>query len=315
MHRRRVLALLGTATTLSGCLSNGTDQSGETATPTGTTRETPTETTRRTSTPEPAADLAVGDTYETADGRTLAVSEVRLRRSLLDLHLPDAVQPLYGFDSQFVFLTLSLDHPDALVPDPGSFSLAFDDAIHVGGDSVGGTDIDFQLSMPNDGVHPTPETAVEVDHDRATVGFEVPLHPDTDRVAVEWDGGEEIARWTWDDDLVAALRNPPEFAVTELDFADSFTCGEPFDASVTVENDGGRDGVFAATTRIVEPVYEEHPQSFSVTVPAGGRATWDGTLEYPPVLWDDECTDDTREATFELDWGDGTRRVSVERGS
>lgn len=305
MNRRRALAALGTALAPAGCLAGLNDQHDEASTPT----DTPTES--ATATREPT--LAIGDAYETADGRRIVVTAVHLRRSVFDLFVPDAVEPLVEPDSQFVFLTLSLDHPDAAVPDPGSFSLAFDDATYPGAGRVGGVPIDDQLSMPNDVVHPTPERAVEVDRDRATVGFEVPLSPETDHAVVEWDGGEETARWAWDDGLVEALSQPPEFEVAEIETVDSFTCGESFDTSVTVENHGGRDGVFDAIVRIVDPVYEEHPPTISLTVPAGGRATWDGSLQYPPRLRTENCEDDADSATFEVDWGMGSRTLTVER--
>lgn len=312
MNRRRVLAALGSTLPLAGCLAGRSDHSDVTATTNPTTNATPTNEAGTTPKTTPESALAIGDVFQTADGREITVVDVHLRRSVFDLFVPDAVQPLVGARSQFVFLTLPIEDPETVVPDPRSFSLVFDDERYAGSGRVGGVPIDDQLSIPNDDVHPTPARAVEVGHSLATVGFEIPLYPQTDSAVIVWDDGEETARWAWDDDLVEVLDQPPEFEVVAVDAADSFTCGESFGASITVENHGGRDGVFNAVVPIVGPVYEEHPPSISLTVPAEGRATWDGSLQYPPQLRPGDC-DDVDNATFKLDWGMGSRTLTVEQ--
>lgn len=167
--------------------------------------------------------------------------------------------------------------------------------------------------MPNDGVYPSPETAAENDFNNATVAFEVPLHVEHSRVLVEWVGDDESARWTWDDDLVRALRSPPDFRVDAVDVPDGFACDEPFESAVTVANDGGREDIFHAIIGAVEPARDEHPTSVSVPIPAGGEEVWTGKLQYPPQLSSQSCDEDVEFATFELDWGTATRQVTIER--
>lgn len=241
------------------------------------------------------------------------MAEIQLRRSVFDLWYPDAVRPLAPSDAQFVFLTLRLDGPDEFVPNAGSFRLLLDDESHTGATSAGGVDLDFGLSVPNDGIYPSPETAAENDFDRATVALEVSLDVEPTRVLVEWVGDDETARWAWDDDLVQALRNPPDFRVEAVEFPDEFACDEPFDTAVTVANDGGREDIFHAIVGAVEPARDEHPTGISVRVPAGGEAVWTGSLQFPPQLSSDECDEDVEYATFELDWGTATRQVTIER--
>lgn len=314
MNRRHALSLLA-PTILSGCLSTplgSTDGENETAA--STPSESPTPTASPTPSTEPL--LAVGETHTTAEGRTLSIDDVVLRRSLLNLWVPDAVTPLTPGGMQFVFLTIPIDGSDALVPETGSFRLLLDDddVSHTGAASAAGAQLGMQLAIPNDDVHPSPETAREKGIDVGSVVVEVPLHTDPERVVIEWKDGDESARWRFDDELVRKRRNPPEFRVEKVELAEEFGCGEPFDASVTIANDGGRTDVFHAIFPATEPTSETiGPPALDVTVPAGETVTWDGELEYPPQFSSAECDGDIEQATFELDWGTGSKRVTIDR--
>ncbi len=309
MHRRQVLALLGTSVASAGCLS-GDDEPTSARSPTSTAGS-PSSAGSPTSTaaPEP---LAVGEAHETASGWTVTVSACHLRRSVFELFVPDAVRPLAPASTQFVFLTVALHDSDSLVPEPGSFRLLVDDAAYRGSASVGGADLDMELSLPNDDVHLRPATAAESGNARATVGFEVPLDIDPEHVVVEWTGDGETARWAWDPSLVDALGRPPSFRVVDVSVPESFACGDPFDVSITVANDGGRPGEFLAVVPVVDPVFQEHPPTVTIDVPANGEATWDGTLQFPPEFGPGDCEGDMGEVAFELNWGTGMRRITVD---
>ncbi|WP_274323330.1 hypothetical protein [Halosimplex aquaticum] len=257
--------------------------------------------------------LAVGDSFRTAAGATVTVADIRLRRTLFDMAFPDAVVLLAPPESQFVLVTVSLDGRNALVPDPSSFGLSIDGAGWTGSTRLGGTNIDHRLSTPNDAVHRTPSGADERGDDLATVGFTVPVDVEPDQVSVAWERDGQTARWIGDDGLADALGSPPDFRVEAIDHPDAFACDERFDVSVTVANDGGRAGVFQAVFPAVEPIDEGHPDSFAERIPSGESKTWTGSLEFPPHLHPDGCDDDVQSATFELDWGLGTRAITLER--
>lgn len=284
MDRRHFLSALCAAVPLTGCLSGGRN-----------------------------GPLAIGDSFRTASGETVTVEAVHLRRTLFDMAFPDAVVPHTRTGSEFVLVTVSLDDSDALVPDPGSFRLATGEATWAGSERLGDTAIDHRLSTPNDAVHRTPSAADERGDDLATVGFTVPVDIEPDSVSIEWNGDGETARWEGDDGLANALGSPPEFRVEGIDHPEAFACDEAFDVSVTVANDGGRDGVFQAVFPAVKPTTDDHPESFSASVSAGETTTWNGSLEFPPHLHPDGCDDDVQSATFELDWGLDTREISLER--
>lgn len=315
MYRRRLLALLGAAT-LAGCPA--ADDGPATASPTDGAEPARTTTappeggaSPTDTTPEP---LELGDAYRTADGSTLTISDAHLARSVFDLVHPDAVAPLAPRNAQFVFLTIELDDADALAPSPDSLHLRIDDERIMGSGRVGDADIEFSLSVPNEFVHTTPGTADEQDFERATVGFEVPLDVDPDQVSVELHGDAgEMARWSWGDDLVRDLARPPEFRVTEIDHPDSFVCGERYLASITVANEGGRTEEFRAIFPATEPIAEEQTTGLSGPIPAGGTATLETYLEFPPPLRAEECDDDVDTATFVLDWGLDTQEITMSR--
>lgn len=284
VNRRHFLSGLGAMVPLAGCLS----------------RET-------------GGPLAIGDSFRTGTGETVTVDTVHLRRTLFDMAFPDAVVPLGPTGSQFVLATVSLDDGNALVPDPGSFRVGIDDAEWTGSSRLLGVAIDHGLSIPNDAVHPTPSTAEENGRDLATVGFTVPVDLDPDQMFIEWANDGQSARWVGDDSVAEAVGTPPEFRVEGVDHPETFVCDEEFDVSVTIANDGGRDGVFQAVFPAAKPTKEGHPESFTAPVSAGETTTWNGSLEFPPHLHPDGCDDDVRSTTFELDWGLDTREITLER--
>lgn len=315
MNRRRLLALLGSATALAGCPTRDDSPATGSTTDGDTSRQTNSPPPDTVTSPSDSAQesLDVGDGFRTATGETLRVSDVRLARSVFDLVYPDAVSPLAPTDSQFVFLTVGLDDPNALVPTPQSFQLRVDEEAITGRSRVADRHIDRRLAIPNEFINLTPDLAAEQGENRATVGFEVPFDVDPDRVFVEWQGDDETARWDWDDGLVDDLATPPAFDVTEIDHPDSFVCGERFETSVTITNAGGRAEAFRAIFPAKEPIATGQTVGISESVPADGTATWNGFLEFPPPLAGESCDDGVESATFELDWGVDTREITVSR--
>lgn len=253
--------------------------------------------------------LELGETYETAAGETITVADVHLRRSVLYALYGDVAQLVAPRNQQFVFLTLRHDGPDADFPPAPSFRLLLDDQRYLGASEVGdGVDIRL-ISYFYDFIHVSPPT----DDERTTVAVEVPLQVAPDRVAVEWVGDDATARWVWPDPRVRALRNPPRFRVEAVEFPETFACNEPFDVAVRVANVGGRRDLFNAIVGPVELGRSQGWHWMALPVSAGETATWEEGLQYPPNVSDLKCDESTDSATFELDWGLGTRTVTLAR--
>ena len=288
MDRRQFLAATGSGVSLllAGCRT------------TKTTPERPTETT-----------LEFDETYETAAGETITAANVHIHRSALYALDGYPPQVLMLPDRQLVFLTLLGTEPDAVFPEAGSFRLLLDDERYHGTTEVG-DDVEIaSLTWYHEFVHVPPPTEEE----QATVAWEVPLDVAPERVAVEWVGDDATARWVWPDARVRALRNPPRFQVEALDFPETFTCNEPFSAAVSVANTGGRQDLFNAVLGPPELGPHHGWEWMALSVPAGETATWVDELQYPPSRSDLTCDERTDSATFELDWGLGTRTVTLAR--
>lgn len=285
MRRRSVLALLGGMVPLTGCTDS-----------------------------QPQTTVPVGETVQLASDRSITVSAVHLRRILFDQTAPDAVAPVATAGSQFVFCTIPVSGTNALAPSPGTFHLILDDTSYAGQSRIAGADIDRGLALSNDVVNPIPPVAAERGLSAGSVGFTIPTNVAPETVAVQWKAEDTVIRWEWDDDLVDALADPPAFSVSEIDHPATFSCGEPFPVSITVTNEGGRTGRFAAILGSTDPIEQQHPRRFRLVVPSGGQAEWDGELEFPPrLLARSDCGDDIESATFELDWALETRTISIDR--
>ena len=262
--------------------------------------------------PDTETTLELGETYETVAGETITAANVHIHRSALYALDGYPPQVLVLPDRQLVFLTLLGTEPDAVFCEAGSFQLLLDDERYRGATEVG-DDVELAgVSLFHEFVHvPSP-----TDEEQATVAWEVPLDVASERVAVEWVGDDTTARWDWPDSRVRALRNPSRFRVEALDLPETFACDEPFGAAVRVANDGGRQGLFNAVVGPPELGRHHGWEWMSLRVPAGETAIWAEELQYPPSRSDLTCDERTDSATFELDWGIGTRTAtSARRGT
>lgn len=247
----------------------------------------------------------------------VTITEVHLRRSLMRV-LTDVLDPVALPESQFIFLTISLTRSDAAIGNAESFQLLLDDTIYTGTKSIGGAKLHRPiqgLSYNNEEIHPPPKVAAENNLEQATVGFEVPLNIDPDQAIIQWRGEGETARLPWNEFLIDALRNPPEFRVIKINSPRVIDKGEPFDISITIANDGGREAEFNAVVPIVRPVKQDHPIGFSIDVPASGESKWEGTFQYPPKrftqVYMNQVDKEAKEITYQLDWALGTQKFSV----
>lgn len=280
MQRRRLLAALGAGVSLPGCLgseSPGTPTSDETTT--APSEDATTVTSGPTADPEL---LALGDSFETSNGRSLTVHDVRVRRIVFTrgVHVDPFTRP----GEQFVVADMEVSDRDL----HEGFSVAAD------GRTVDTGPNDALVSRFDD---PTGEL----------LGFRVPAPFDAERGAVVWSGDSggtsETARWSLVADHFDALANPPEFAVEAFDVPEEVERGSSFTATLTVANSGSGDGTFRA--ELGATTISDTPE-IQVEVPTGETVSAERTVEphYP---------EEAEELTVRLNWGMGTveRAVSV----
>jgi len=274
MRRRHLLASLGAGVSLAGCL--GSKSPGTRATD-GTTAESTSETpppTEKTTdpreTPPPTADpetLALGESFETPDGETVTVRDVRVQRAIFTVGVH--VDPYAVAGEQFVLADATASDDDFRY-----LSVVADGRV---------VDTERQVALappPSDGTDTLRAVAV-------------PAPLDVDRAAVVWDGPSGArGRWPLDDDHLHALANPPEFSVESFEISESVECGSSFTASLTVANSGSGDGIFRA--ELGATTISDTPE-LSVEVPAGESVTVERALEpYFPENAD--------EITVRLNW-------------
>lgn len=287
MQRRRLLAslsALGAGLSIAGCLgseSPGTptpDEATEATATEQTTETTPpaTETTTTSSetTIEPTT-LALGETFETPEGGTVTVHDVRVQRTVYT-QFPH-VDPVTRPGEQFVVADATLSDNELF----RAFSVAADGQVF----DVGTTDA---LAAPFE----EPEGEL--------FGVPVPAPLDAERAAVVWsdedDRGDEngaSARWSLSADHRRALANPPEFTVEEFAVPEEVEGGSSFTAALTVANSGSGDGTFRA--ELGATTISDTPE-IQVEVPAGETVSAERTVEphYPG---------DADELTVRLNWG------------
>lgn len=286
MQRRRLLSALG-ATVLpsAGCV--GTNRTGTTERPVTarTTDETTTTedgtgiedgTTTTGELPRPTTCEA-GESFETADGRTVTVRSIRVQKIALvqTTHLDPAVEP----GRQFVVADVTVS--DA----PHLRDLEVETLFGVVAD---GERLDAEVR------YPVVPPSGDLDRPGALVGFTVPAPLDADTAAVAWYGyrGEPQMQWSVGDRCLDALAHPPEFEVRGFETPDEVHRHSEFDATLTVANVGSGDGIFVA--ELGATTISDTPEVF-VEVPAGETVTAKRTVDphYP---------EDADELTVVLEW-------------
>lgn len=266
MRRRRLLAVFGSSLSIAGCVgfeSPGTPTADETTT-TGSEDAT-TVTFGRTTDPEL---LALGESFETADGQSVAVHDVQVQRIVFTqgVHTDPRTRP----DEQFVVADVAVSDRDihrdlSVVADGRTVAIGANDAL----------------------VSPFDDPVGEL------LGFRVPAPLDAERGAVVWSGDDgATARWSLDADLLDALANPPEFAVEAFEVPEEVERGSSFTATLTVSNSGSGGGAFRA--ELGATTISDTPE-IRVAVPASETVTAEQVVEpyYP---------DDADEATIRLNW-------------
>lgn len=283
MHRRHFLASLGGGLPLAGCVgseSPATPTAGETTTADATVTEAAS-TDRPAETTAGSEPLALGETAETADGRTVTVHAIRVQTIVFTrtVHTDPHVRP----GKQFVVADVATSDRGLL----GGLSLPAD------GQSV--------VTGPNDAlVAPFGDPAGEL------LGFPVPAPLDVDRAAVVWNGEDgATARWPLGASHLDALGHPATFEVRAFDVPETVEDESTFAVTLSVENTGTGDGTFRAELGVT--TLSDAPE-IRVEVPVGETVTAERTVDpyYP---------EETEELTVRLNWdaGDLTRTTAITR--
>lgn len=273
--RRSALRLgaLGLLSSVAGCSAANDDETDGTTT-SGTATTT---TLSETDSPE---TLAMGETATSEDDVSVTVSNPRVRKIIFSpdegtiTHRYPAGEP----NSQFLSVSVTTNSPD----------ISALDLAPVIGDTRRETQAYRESASPgSDG----------------TLSFQVSL-VDTESAALEWAPGSGARyRWPVPTSVVETLGRTPDFGVTDFSVPDSIPRGDPFTASLTVENTGDRDGRFLGV------VLDEGGSSvplhamFTMQVPVGETVSRE--------LSGREIQDDRSSVTALLDWGIEERTATV----
>ena len=205
--------------------------------------------------------LAPGETHEADDGRTVAIHEPAVHQSVV------TVEYVAGTHYYERVTDAGSDQYAAFVVATTGFDLGED------GREQYGEPIDLPLAVELDGTRHADPIPVGRDEraSRDHVAVRVPVEAVTD-AAVVWarDDGPQ-PRWELGSTLVDRLAATPAFAVKSWSVPESVPHGQRFEASVTVENVGDRDGRFLATLGVKQGSLGV-PET-SVEVPAGETRT------------------------------------------
>lgn len=289
--RRESLQALATTLAVgvtAGCIADlGGSDSDEPETP-ATTPESP----------SVGPTLAVGEQFETDDGRAIRVSDPAVHPSVISV---DFVSGTHYYervadagDDQWVAFVVRVEGFD-LGPD---------------GRDQYGEPIGIPLAVAVDGERYAEVIPVgrDGDADRDHVAIRVPIREATD-AAVVWtraDGSQP--RWRLPTSVVDRLAAAPEFEVRSWSVPDSVAYGEAFDGSVTVANEGTRDGRFLTTFGVKQGSLGV--PEVSTTVPTGETRTLETTI-HPHYFEGIE----TLRVILDWDLGRRTRKVDVVRSA
>jgi hypothetical protein len=282
MHRRQVLTTVCiSALPFAGCLDSGAPPATDARTSTSGRSDTPT--------PTPSTDrtLAVGETYESAEGTTVTVEDVRVRKLVRST---SAGSPT---------------HVDVACLDGHQFAVVDVEAADAEGDSIL-EDIRLFLAVDG-GRYPQADQHwywAFPPGSYARPGLPaVPVPPTaaTDAAIVWSRDADPVVRWNLSSETVNALGRSPAFTVRSFETPDSARRGTSFEATFTVANTGERDGHF--TTEFGAGPISDHGE-VTIEVPPGAERTHSGRLDphYP------ESRD---EIDVTLDWGCDRRRRTV----
>lgn len=193
-------------------------------------------------------------------------------------------------------------HIDPTWEDGVQFVVA-DVAVDGGGPDVADLDVAVETDTLDRSGRIYVHAEANADETRQRFGFAVPTDPAPSEAALVWrrDDGPAV-RWPLDADAVRALGVAPAFAVESF-AAPEATTGAEIETTLTVRNDGGRDGRFLA--EVGDAAMSDQPE-FTLDVPAGETAT--GHPHVPAHFGSDD------RLTVVLRWENGSEERRVRRG-
>ena len=272
MKRRQVLTLVSTtAVPIAGCLNSTESSDIDMSLSTSEQSDTPTPSTDRT--------LNVGETYESSDGLTVDVRDVRVRKLIRSTSVGSST------------------HIDVACLDDHQFAITEAEATDADGNSIL-SDIRFALDVdgvqyPQDDQHCYWAFPPGLNDRPGLPAFPAPITDATDAAIVWLRDDTPSVRWRLSPETVELLGQSPMFTVRSFETPDSVSRGDLFKATVTVANTGERDGHFI--TEFGAGPLSDHGE-VTIDVPAGTEQTHTGTM-------DPHYSDDTDEIDVTLDWG------------
>lgn len=269
MNRRRFLgATTGLLTTLAGCSGLGSSPSTPTLSPVSPP----------TAKPSSGIVLDVGQTYETPDGRTVTVRDVRVERLIRSLSVGHGTHITVGWLENHQF---AVSEAEATGPNGDSILTDVRLALEVDGVQYPRDDQKLYWALPPGSTERPGQPAFPVPTTHAATG------------AIVWHtNGDSPVRWKLPPATIAKFGRAPSFSVSSFDTPDTVSRGSTFDASVTVGNSGDRAGRFIAEFGAGGVDYGE----VVIDVPAGAERTHTGML-------DPYYSENASEIRVVLDWG------------
>lgn len=274
MDRRQFLAALGASSLLAGC---GSGLPNTTPTPTNSPSET------RPLTPTESGRVRhPGEPFETEDGYSVTVSNLRVQRSFIAYRSPHTYVLAESNHQYLVF--------DRLIDGRGFPSSSRTGVLLEGRGYFG--------------VEAAPSGSRTPEH--STLGIRVPAEQ-FERGSIVWNRPDvygPAVRWVLPESVLADIDTPPQFEVRAFTLPDTALDGSTFRISVEIANTGSRDGVFRAELGSAD--LSDRPE-FTVGVDAGSTATH--TRQHHA----DFRGRDT--LTLVLEWGTGELERTVEKKS
>lgn len=285
-NRRRALALLGAgAASVAGCL--GTQPSD--VEPSDDSTESPT-----TETTPPSKRLSVGEWYETSNGLSVQVEDVRIQRSVV--YRGPVHTDVASFEgAQFVVVSVAVQESSTKAAGFGAAAALTPTEQNDGPKTPPSDEFRVEVDGERSDVEERRYNVEPYDESRSPTAFAVPVlaEPAPESVRVVWTGGDREVSWGLGGDAVAKLGRAPEFEVRAFEVPEKVEKESSFEVAVTVANTGERDGTFVAelgATTISDQ------GEIRVAVPEGKTVTRRETLS--PYY-----TEGKNELTLQLDWG------------